>query len=93
MENRKEVNTYSDINSLILTTKSTVFNSNNNIILHSSNFQNKLFNDKKASKNYKYQTIDNDDKKILYLKISSKKLKKKKRKFKSEIQKEINLRY
>ena len=66
-QNKKETNPYNDINSFILTTKSTVFNSNNNIILNSSNFKNKFFKDKKPSKHYKYQTIDNEDKKnIVY---------------------------
>ena len=65
-ENRSSISSYTDINSLILSTKSTVFNNNNNIILNSKNFKNKFFQDNKQSKNYKYQTLENDKKNIIY---------------------------
>ena len=66
-ENISSMNSYTDINSLILSTKSTVFNSNNNIILNSNNLKNKLFKDNKQSKINKYQTLNNSDKKnVIY---------------------------
>ena len=47
---RSTINSYTDINSLILSTKSTIFNNNNNLILNSNYSKNKNFQDNKQSK-------------------------------------------
>ena len=67
-ENSSTINSYTDINSLFLSTKSTVFNSNNNIILNTNNFKNKLFIDNNIKqKNHNFKTIEyNDKKNIIY---------------------------
>lgn len=81
-ENLSSIGSYTDINSLILSTKSTVFNNNNNIILNSNNFKNKLFQDNKSSKNYKYQTLENDKKNIIYENYETQKKERKKQNIK-----------
>lgn len=49
-ENRSTINSYTDINSLILSTKSTIFNNNNNLIFNSNNSKNIIFQDSKRTK-------------------------------------------
>ena len=97
-KNISSVNSYTDINSLILSTKNTVFNNNNNIILNPNNFKNKLFENNKQSINNKYQTLNNSDKKkVIYerfeQKMKEEKLETKKKnskKYQSQIIKQSN---
>ena len=77
-ENLSSIGSYTDINSLILSTKSTVINNNDNLILNSNNFKNKFFQDKNQSKNYKYQTLENDKKNIIYENYETQKKERKK---------------
>ena len=61
IENRSTINSYTDINPLILSTKSTIINNNNNVILNQNNFKNKLSQENKESKKYNTQMISNEN--------------------------------
>ena len=97
-ENRSTINSYTDIHSLILSTKSTIINNNNNNMLNQNNFKNKLSQENKESKKYNTQMISNENQNsIIYENFEHQKNKNKKvingqnkRVNKSEVHKKLN---